>query len=474
MINNCSFIKGIVLVGCLFLLQSFAIGKDTTKVLSPEAFLNLVRKNHPLAKQAKINVDIATQQLLAGRGILDPSIYFSSDKKTFDGKNYYNYQNAELKIPTWFGVDFYAGLENNGGSFTNDELTLGKSSYAGVMVPLAKNLIYDRRRATIEQAKIFTELSKADRELVINDLLFDAIDAYWFWTLQYQLLQVLDNAVKLNTDRYKLLQITVVQGDRAGVDSTEALTQLLTFQNLRSEAEMNFITAGYDLSNYLWLENNTPYLLPSDVIPSVKLLDEDATKIPVLALSEYISVADASHPKLRSYSFKLDGLEVERKLKFQSLLPTVNLKYNALAKDYEFWKGWNATSLQNNYKYGLDVGMPLFLRQGRGDYKAAKLKIESTQLEVDATRLFIENKVKSYFTQTLQYLQQINIATQALSAYQKVFDVEQLRFEIGESSLFLINSRENKVLEAQQKLSELKAKYFKTIYGVQWAAGILK
>jgi outer membrane protein TolC len=50
---------------------------------------------------------------------------------------------------------------------------------------------------------------------------------------------------------------------------------------------------------------------------------------------------------------------------------------------------------------------------------------------------------------------------------------EEAKLESGESSLFLINTRENKALEAQQKLLELRTKYFKTIYALQWSAGLL-
>jgi hypothetical protein len=43
----------------------------------------------------------------------------------------------------------------------------------------------------------------------------------------------------------------------------------------------------------------------------------------------------------------------------------------------------------------------------------------------------------------------------------------------GESSLFLVNSRESKALEAYLKLVELKTKYFKTIYALQWSTGVI-
>jgi outer membrane protein TolC len=51
---------------------------------------------------------------------------------------------------------------------------------------------------------------------------------------------------------------------------------------------------------------------------------------------------------------------------------------------------------------------------------------------------------------------------------------EESKFSIGESSMFLVNARENKLLETQQKLNELKAKFFKSLLGIVWATGQLK
>jgi hypothetical protein len=51
---------------------------------------------------------------------------------------------------------------------------------------------------------------------------------------------------------------------------------------------------------------------------------------------------------------------------------------------------------------------------------------------------------------------------------------EESRFNNGESSLFLINSRENKALEALEKLIELKTKFAKTVYALQGSASLLR
>ncbi|HMP94355.1 MAG TPA: TolC family protein, partial [Phnomibacter sp.] len=362
--------------------QSSAL-PDSLLKLSPEEYLNLVRLHHPVAKQARLAVDASEAMLLASRGLFDPALYFTNDRKTFDGKNYFNYQNAELKIPTWYGVEIMAGLENNGGDNLTTEATRGQSSYAGFKVPLAKNLLMDQRRAALATAKLLVNQTEAERLLALNDLLFDAAAAYGQWVQAYQLYQVFTNAVNINEQRYKAIRITVEQGDRAGVDSTEALTQLLIFRAAQAEAWNNFVMTGYELDNFLWTPEGQPYDLPSAVIPALSLDDINPANFAFLPLPDLLAAANQAHPKLRSLGYKLDALEVERQLKFQSLLPTLNLKYNALASGYEFWKGWNVTSMQNNYKFGVELGMPLLLREGRGNYRAAKIKISATNLEID-------------------------------------------------------------------------------------------
>jgi outer membrane protein TolC len=57
---------------------------------------------------------------------------------------------------------------------------------------------------------------------------------------------------------------------------------------------------------------------------------------------------------------------------------------------------------------------------------------------------------------------------------QALLKAEEMRFSIGESSMFLVNARENKLLETSQKLVELKTKFFKSLINIQWAAGQLR
>lgn len=450
-----------------------AIAQSNNQVVfSPQQFIEQVRQYHPVARQARIVVQKADAELLAAKGLFDPTAQLNAERKTFDGKNYFFYTNPEVKLPTWIGADFKAGLENNGGQFLNPEVTRSQSSYLGFEMPLARGLVMDKRRAAVEQARLFRSQSDQERLGIINDLLFDSYVTYWEWAGAYQLYSIYSRFLEISRDRLRFVRIAFFNGDRSVMDTVEALTQVQNFEMLQANAQMRFNNTRLELSNFLWEERDSAFIIPTNYVP-------DTTQFVMYQLADqldnYVSRANQENPFLRMYDFKLDALEVERKLKFQSLLPYLNVKYNLLNQGYNVFRNFDAAALfTNNYKWGIDFKIPLFLREGRGDYRKAKLKIQETNLEVSNKRWQIENKVRFYYNEMTLLEKQLRITQQALNNYQILLRNETLRFENGESSLFLVNTRENKVMESMEKLVELRIKYYKSRYATEWAAGILR
>ena len=442
------------------------------KVLTEEGFFAILKKYHPVLQQANIGVDQAKAALLASRGGFDPTISLSNDQKTFDGKNYYRYINPELKIPTWYGIDIKAGTESNNGLFADSELTIGQSSYLGVSVPLAKNLLMDKRRAALQQAKIMVGFSEEERRKLINDLVFDAGSSYWNWVRAWQNKQVLDELVTVNRTRYKLILIGYRQGDRPALDTTEALAQLQQFEFMQSDAEVSLKVSALELSNFLWQEQNKFYQLDSITRPdSSWMLGTAALALPSYA--DLLAKASTAHPELKMYEQKLKSLRIDRKLKFQELLPSINLSANLLNRGYNVFSKIGGNFYENNNKFGLSLGLPLRLSEGRGSYRLAGLKIQETNLEFDRKRQQIINKLNAYFSELNGLIKQVGIYEEANQNYERLVRGENIRFQAGEGTLFLLNARENKLLEARQKLIELKTKLYKSVIAVQWAAGEL-
>lgn len=445
------------------------MAQDTTLTLSKDEFINIVKEYHPVVKQANLQVDRAAADVQAARGAFDPRIDAGLERKTFDGKLYYSYFNPQVTIPTWYGVDIKAGVEEVIGDRVTSEATLGKTSYVGIKVP-ANNLLFDRRRAVLRQAQSYRQMSEAERTLIINDLLYGALTSYWNWVREYLNYKIISNAVNVNEERLKYVRIEYEQGMRPAIDTTEVLAQLQNFYLQQNGAWLSFQNAGLVLSNYMWIENNIPVEWTDNIMP----LESELYKNNVLpSLEELVFAARNNHPKMQSLLFKTDVLETERRLKAQYLLPKFSLNMNLLNKGYNVPDDLTVPFLENNYKLGVDFSIPILLREARGNYRSAGIKLQEINLEQNNVALQIENKVKSYYNEVLQLNKQINIYELALSNYQRLFQGEKIRFEAGESTLFLLNSRENKVLEAAQKLYELRTKLHKSYASLLWAAGQL-
>lgn len=464
------------IIAILFYLTTVyqGISQNELNTLNAQQVLQLVRTYHPISRQTNIDIEKSEAEILLAKGAFDPILSNYVAKKTFDGTNYYTISNPEFRIPTWYGIEVIGGIENLAGNRFNVSETTGKTSYFGLSVPLAKNLLLDKRRAYLQQAKVFNKMAIAVQKATLNNLFIDAMEAYWAWVKAYQTYKIVSENVVINERRVELIIKSFTNGERAAIDTVEAVTQLQSFQYQQNSNWLAFQNAGLELSVYLWQNNNEPYLLPETVIPQEGWENETNIASFNLDLEALQSIAQTSHPSLQAYSFKLDALGIDKKLKFQDLLPKIDFQYNQLGKGYRFLE--TATQLplfENNFQYGLKMEMPLRFSQGRSNYRQVKLKIEETTLDQNQKKLQIQLKIKAYFNEFETLKKQIKVQSSNYQNYQKLVKAEETKLFNGESTLFLINSRETKALEALEKLIDLKTKYFKTIYALQWSAGLL-
>ncbi len=466
-------IKGKLILVFILLLSKTINAQDLLQTLNAEQVLELVRSFHPVIRQSNIGIEKSKAEILNARGNFDPVLSHYMDEKSYNGVKYYKDISPELNIPIWYGLDLYAGTENLTGNRLDPTQSEGQSSFVGVNIPLAKNLLMDKRRAFLKQAKIFNTIAEVEQRIMINDLCIEAITAYWAWVKAYQTYSVVKNMVIVSEKRLEMVQKSFINGERPEIDITEARTQLQSFQYQENEKRLEFQNAGLQLSAFLWTQENQPYQLPESVIPQENWEDETFIANFNLSLIDLLSEAQQNHPYLKRYAYRLDALAIEKQLKFQDLLPTVDFRYNFLAPGNNFENIISeATPFQNNYQYALQIEVPLFLSQGRANYKIAKLEIEETKLDQSQKELYIELGIKSYFNEFTTLKNQVALQSLNVENYQKLVVAEETRFANGESSLFLINNRENIALEALEKLIELKTQYFKSIYALQWSAGL--
>ena len=90
-------------------------------MLSFREYLGYVKSFHPVAKQARLNIDIGQAELLKARGAFDPKIEVDYDRKKFKGTEYWDRLNTTFKVPTWYGIELKGTFEQVSGEFTNPD-----------------------------------------------------------------------------------------------------------------------------------------------------------------------------------------------------------------------------------------------------------------------------------------------------------------------------------------------------------------
>ena len=431
-------------------------------VLPLEEFLAQVRSNHPVLRIAGINIDMAGAERLEAGGAFDPVLYANMDRKTFDGKNYYTKPEMGFVIPTWFGVELYGGASNYSGTFLNAEESTGLVTYGGIKLPLLKDLYFDKRRAALQKAKVGVRQSENERLLVLNEIMMEAEQFYWQWLQAYQDNEIIRQQLIATRERMDFLRASFEGGDRSVMDTIEASTQLLGLEQLLLSTQLSQIEATLNVSTFLWDNDGEPLFIAENTIPDTNLLYAIRLS-PLIGTTEGIDQVVDNHPKINAFDLKEESLEIDRRLKFQSFMPKLDLKYNILQQG-QFSNVFREQLdlFGDNYKYGLSFSMPLINRTALGAYTGARLKISAIQLERDNNEVLISNKIRYYDAEMQNLLQQIQVMETALDRNRQLAEAESLKLRIGESTVFLTNSREMKLLESSRKVLELTTKLGKS------------
>ena len=446
-------ISGIWIFGCL-LLTAPVVSQNNDQFLSFEEYLAYVKEHHPLMKQANLALSIGEANLLRARGGFDPKIEVDYGTKKFKNTEYYNLLNTTFKIPTWYGVEFKANFENNSGQYLNANQKIPDEGLysAGISLSLAQGLLTNERMASLKQAKFFLQQSKADRDLLVNTILYEASLAYFEWIEANNEQEIYFNFLENARTRVNAVIRSVEEGDKAAIDITEARISLRNRELELEMANLKLRKASLRVSNYIWL-NNIPLELEDDVepvMPGINVLEN------VLILDGITNLDEISmeHPKLQSLMAKRNGLIVDRNFKRNKLLPKIDVQYNFLSEEYDQVNNFNL----DNYKAYLNISFPIFLRKERGDLKLANYKLQDIDYTFASEKLAISNKISAIKVEIISLTTQNTLIDEIVEDYNALVIAEERKFFLGESSLFLINSREQKLIDAKIKQNALLIK----------------
>jgi outer membrane protein TolC len=425
-------------------------------MMRPEAFMLQVLEGHPLAKQAKLIPEFAQTYVLKARGGFDPKLAYDLSQKYYGDKMYYSLSDAQLKVPTWYGLSVQTGLEQNRGAYLDPQGLTPQNGlwYGGLSAQLGSGLLIDERRAELQKAKVYLQSSQLEQRLALNELLLEAGYAYWDWYLQFSASNVLREALAVGAVRLEAMRQMAELGDRPVIDTVEAAIQYQTRAAALADQEAKLAVATAYLNRYLWKSDGTPLELNAATQPlaASSLVGQAPKPIYTGAVDSLVE----QHPYFGILNYKLDILAIEKRYNQEQLKPQIELKYNFLNEPIQY--NPLAQFSINDYKWGVSAQMPMFLRKERAAVQQTKLKIAQTSFERQDQMAELTAKLLGARAEYLNALKQLAIFTENAASTKKLLAAELHLFETGESSLFMVNMRESAAFVAAIKVFEYQAK----------------
>lgn len=460
--------------GSLF-AQSIAYNQEFTL----EEYLNWIRLYHPVMQQAALLENKADASLQEARGGFDPKWFGEYEDKSFDQKNYFRVGEAGLKIPSWWGVDIKLAYLWSNGVFLNPEASLPTNGQAvlGIEMPLLQGVVFDQRRAQVQKAKLVAKANEAERRNLINNLLLEATEVYMEWSYQYQTALIYATSLTLARDRFQMIRESFLQGDKPAIDTLESLIQIQNREIQLNQAQVAVQNAALALSNFLWSKDLVPLEVSAQLYPEDLRAAWRIEELDILAID--IPTSARNHPQLQAIEVKQKQLEIKERLKREQFKPSLNFSYNFLGNGFDLSPEHpNQSALNNllleNYKWGLTFSYPLLLRKERGGLQLVRLEQAEVEFKRQDKQLQLGNKIKGIIQLLENTDEQLDTQEAMVGNYEVLLEAENEKFRIGESSIFLLNNREQKLIDAQVKRNKLYATFQKLRWKLEWAKGELQ
>lgn len=457
---------------CLLVLLIIPqLGMGQTGLLSERDFIRQVRSEHPRFREGQLQLDYADAGVFALRGLFDPVLHGGWIRKHFNNRLYYNRTGLYLDQPVpALGMTLNAGMDINSGLNLNPEHSTpvnGQLS-AGLTLPLLRGMAIDSRRTERRLGDLYRQEQDYEWINYQNDLLLQSLNAYWRWAASRQRLDLFEEVLSNNLLVFEGIKSGFLQGDLPAIDTVEAFLQYRRIRIQYEGERILYNTTVNQLLDHVWQPGMREQLLEADV-------RADEWPDPEVRMTLFAPVTPANylqeHPDLRTLEVESQRLTTLRRWQREQLKPEVNLHYNLL-------QNLNMTPQEqawfsDNYVAGVSVQMPLLVRQARGRIEQLRVRSEQNRLAYADEQNAIRNEVNAADFALRNLGEQVRLYEALAADAFTMYQAERRKFDLGESSVFLVNAREIHYLQAMLGLIDLRREYLIQGYRTWHAQGIL-
>lgn len=449
------------------LVMALAVGPQLAAAqqpLTPQEVLRAVERALPLIEQARRDVDAAAGDLVSARGAFDLSL--SATGRRLDGE----YDNTrvstmlEQPLTTW-GATVYGGYRAGRGTFAEydgkAETTRDGEVLAGLEVPLLRGRAIDSRRAGTASAELGVERATQQLDAARLSHFTTALASYWDWVAAGRQLAVARALLTLAEVRDTQLADSVALGQIAAIERTDNQRAIFQRRSALASAQRLFEQAAIDLSLYFRGADGAPVRPPLDRLPP---LPATATSTEPDEAME-VTAALAGRPEVQARRLTRDRQRVELRLAENTQLPTLDFFSEVGRERRESSKGGNS------FEIGLTFSLPVQRRKAIGQ----TLKAQAALSRADLDLRWVEDQVRAEVQDALSAVRAAAAIRDAVSDEVEVArELERLerdRFDLGDSTQFLVNLRELAAADAAVRDIRAQTDFEKALARLDRATG---
>jgi len=366
-------------------------------------------------------------------------------------------QNTGLrgaKLEAGYKLGLGSFIDADGNMQTND----GGEFRAGMAVPMLRDGSIDRRRANIAQA----ELGRAAAEPKIYkqrlNFIKGAAKVYWTWVGTGQKYMVAQSLLNVAMERDRQLRIRVEKGDIAEIEQIDNLRVVYQRQAKVTESQREFQRAAILLSLFVRNDAGLPALPPADRLPPGF---PQPPAIDPARVDEDIRVALVRRPELQVLEFERRKLRVELEYARNQCLPALDLAMKG-SQDIG-----GQDPKRNKGPFELEAGVlfqaPLQRRDARGQIRAAQAEIDQITAELRYAQDSVVADVQDAMSALLAARDRAEQSRQGAIVARQVEQLERKKFELGNSTLLIVNLREQATFDARVLELEALSEFYKAI-----------
>ena len=407
--------------------------------------LGSIERTHPSIAASRRDGDAARAEVQASAGGFDTA--FRTRAAGAPAGYYRNFRvDAVIEQPTpvW-GSTVFGGYRIGRGDvpvydgklLTNE---LGEAR-AGIVVPALRNGSIDRRRANIERADIGQRGADAGIGAAILDTKRTGALRYWEWVAAGTRTKIADALLEVALRRDEQIAKRVERGDLPPIERQENARSILQRQSQKVAQDRAFQQASIELSQFFRSASGVPIVPGAAKVP---VLDAP-TSWPLETFDAAIAAAYSGRPDLERLALQKAQAKVEVELAKNQRLPALDFQV-VVSKD--FGDGLSSRRpVELEAQVFLDV--PIQNRVARGRAVAAEAALAKIAEQERGARDRIGADVRDATSAIDMARARLAVARSEVAVSQDLERAEWARFAAGDTTLLVVNLREQATFDAR-------------------------